>query len=436
MKFMMKTLAASAMLVMTLDGCSLMNERPNSPQMAPGTSSRPVLNAQEAAGFMPEQYFLYKGTLSAPVADPWHPEPIDLASVKADYVVGAGRAYQTVQQAVNAAIRSGRHTRQYIRIESGEYTGAVYVPADAGPLTLYGAGHKPGDVRLQLALDARVHPAEYAAIVNPGGQFREGDPAWQMFHLCASQPANKVIDTPCSAVVWSQADDFQLKNLSITNTLLDTVDEKTHQAVALRTDGDRTQLEGLRMISRQDTLLVNAGESVAAGNKLGAYPTDRIARALIRDSYIEGDVDFVFGRANAVFDHCEFHAVSSRHKASAIVFAPDTVPASSFGFLVINSRMTGDAGFHGTGHVKLGRSWDQGSSKTGYLPGRSPNGQLVIRNTFIDDSFDRAQPWDQAATSKRPHTGNAGPARKLDDPAYNRLWEYANYGPGAEIQHP
>jgi len=430
MKSFVATTAASV-LMLALSGCSLMSQTPSSPQFAPGTSSRPILSAAEVAGFTPERYFAQGGALSAPVNDPWQPLAIDLAGVKPDFIVGSGGSHATVQQAVNAAVTNGKKTRQFIKVLPGTYTGAVYVPIGTAPRTIYGAGAKPEDVNLQLKLDARVLPSVYVATVNPAGQFKAGDPAWTMYNTCATLPANKVIDTPCSAAVWSQGDGFQLKNLTVTNALLDTVDGETHQAVALRTDGDKTQLENIRVIGRQDTLLVNVGEAPTAANKLGTYPTDKIARVFMKDSYVEGDIDFVFGRANAVFDNCEFRVVSTRRQNSAIVFAPDTVPASSLGFLVINSRITGDKGFQGTARAKIGRSWDQGAGGTGYLIGKSPNGQIVIRDSFIDSSFNITNPWDQAATTNRKHTGNADPARKLDDPAFNRLWEFNNYGPGA-----
>jgi pectinesterase len=422
--------AAASLLVLALNGCSMTSQKPDSPQIAPGSASRPVLSGIEAAGFTPARYFAQSGSLSAPVNDPWHPQALTLADVTPDFTVGAGARFATVQQAVNAAIASGKRTRQFIRIAPGTYNGAIYVPINAPALTLYGAG-KPDDVKIQLTLDARTKPDVYIAAVNPAGQFKADDPAWTMYNTCATLPADKVIDTPCAAVMWSQADDLQLANFSIVNTLLDTVDAETHQAVALRIDGDRNQLENMRLISRQDTFLINAGEAPTAANKLGTYPTDKIARAYVRNSYVEGDIDFVFGRANAVFDGCEFRAVSTRKADRAVIFAPDTVPASSLGFLVINSRITGDKGFEGSGKVYLGRSWDQGAGGTGYLVGQSPNGQIVIRDSYIDTSIKAATPWDQAATTNRPHKGNITPQRNLDDPAFNRLWEYNNYGPGA-----
>lgn len=435
MKAFVATTAASV-LVLALSGCSLMNQKPSSPQIAPGTASRPILSDAEAAGFTLARYFAQTGSLSAPRNDPWQPAAIDLGSVRPDFVVGAGGSHATVQQAVNAALTNGKTTRQFIKILPGTYTGAVYVPIGSAPLTLYGAGAQPEDVNLQLKLDARVLPAVYVATVNPAGQFKEGDPAWTMYQTCATLPANKVIDTPCAAAVWSQGDGFQLKNLTVTNALLDTVDGETHQAVALRTDGDKTQLENIRVIGRQDSLLVNVGEAPTAANKLGTYPTDKIARVYIKDSYVEGDTDFVFGRANAVFDNCEFRVVASRRDKPAIVFAPDTVPASSLGFLVINSRLTGDKYHQAAGKSFLGRSWDQGAGGTGYLVGQSPNGQIVIRDSYIDSSYAAAAPWDKAATTNRAYTGNASPNRKLDDPAFNRLWEYNNYGPGAAPVKP
>ncbi|VEB06713.1 pectinesterase [Klebsiella pneumoniae] len=43
----------------------------------------------------------------------------------------------------------------------------------------------------------------------------------------------------CSAVFWSQNNGLQLQNLTIANNLGDSVDAGTHQAVALRSDGDQ-----------------------------------------------------------------------------------------------------------------------------------------------------------------------------------------------------
>ncbi|TDV54846.1 putative acyl-CoA thioester hydrolase [Actinophytocola oryzae] len=380
---------------------------------APGTTVRPVLSAAEVMPFTAANYLRWSGTYAAPTADPWRPGPIRTPR-HADFVVG--RTHTTVQQAVNAAFAAGGTARRYIRILPGTYTGTVFIPAGTPPLTIYGTG-RPEDVRLEYTLDATATPAAWAAQVNPSGQYAEGDPAWEMFQSCATKTSANV--GLCATVVWAQAPDLMLRGLTITNTLLDTVDRGTHQALALRTDADRTLLENMRMVSRQDTFLANADDPA------------RIARVVVRDSYVEGDTDFVFGRAAAVFERTRFHLVSSRKPSGGVIFAPNTAPDFPYGFLVRHCWLTADEAYQAapTGH--FGRAWDQGASTTGYLPGITPNGQLVIRDSYLGAGFDTAAPWSPAATTSRPFSARVDEERDLDDVDHNRLWEYANGGESA-----
>ncbi|GIE02763.1 pectinesterase [Paractinoplanes durhamensis] len=372
---------------------------------APGTVTRPVLSAAEARPFTPENYFRYSGLYAAPVADPWRPKPI--ATGRPDYLVG-GPGLATVQEAVNAAYRDGGSARRWIGILPGTYTGTVLIPAGSPPLTIFGLG-RPADVRLEFTVDATITPAAWGALVNADGRYAEGDPAWPMFQSCATKTSATA--GLCATVVWAQSTDLQLKGLTITNTLLDTVDRGTHQALALRTDADRTQLENMRLISRQDTFLANANDVTS------------IARVSVRDSYIEGDTDFVFGRAATVFDGTHFHLVSSRKASGGVIFAPNTAPNYPYGFLVTHSRITADAGYQAAPTGYLGRGWDQGASATGYLPGVTPNGQLVIRDSAICAGYNEVTPWAPAATTARPFTARIDEGRDLNDVNYNRLWE-------------
>jgi pectinesterase len=388
----------------------------------PGTVTRPVLSAAEAAHFTPRAYLAHTGPVAAPVADPWTPGPIRTARIAADFVVGdpaSARAvtHATVQQAVNAAARTGQTRRIYIQVRPGVHTGTVYVPATGPPITLYGGGSGPDAASIELSLDATISPADYVSQVNPSGQYTPADPAWQMYNSCATRTTATI--GACAAVLWSQRGDFQLANLTVRNTLLDSVDSGTHQAIALRTDGDRTQLQSVRLIGRQDTAYFNTAD------------LSTIARVFVRDSYVEGDTDFVYGRASAVFERCRFMVVSSRKPANGVTFAPSTEPSWPYGFLVIDSRIATDAGYRGAPTAHLGRAWDAGAGATGYLPGSSPNGQLLIRNSFLGNGFDVAAPWAPAATTARPFVASVSPDRTLDDPAFNRLWEYRNYGPSA-----
>jgi pectinesterase len=266
-------------------------------------------------------------------------------------------------------------------------------------------------------VDATITPAAWAALVNPDGRYAEGDPAWAMFQSCATRTSTTA--GLCATVVWAQSTDLQLKGLTITNTLLDTVDRGTHQALALRTDADRTQLEEMRLIGRQDTFMANANDVA------------RIARVSVRDSYIEGDTDFVFGRASAVFSHTHFHLVSTRKDSGGVIFAPNTAPDYPYGFLVTRSLITADAGYRAAPTGSFGRAWDQNAGTTGYLPGITPNGQLVIRDSVLGTGFDKTAPWAPAATTSRPFAARIDAGRDLDDVNFNRLWEYRNRGPAA-----
>jgi pectinesterase len=384
-------------------------------QTAPGTATRPILSPAEAAAFVPENYLGWSGPYAAPVADPWRPRPIAIR--RPDFVVGA-HGFGTVQQAVNAAFEAGGTARRYIAILPGTYPGTVFIPAGSPPLTLYGVG-RASDVRLEFTVDAAITPAAWAALVNPDGRYAEGDPAWAMFQSCATRTSTTA--GLCATVVWAQSTDLQLKGLTITNTLLDTVDRGTHQALALRTDADRTQLEDMRLIGRQDTFLANANDVA------------RIARVSVRDSYIEGDTDFVFGRASAVFTHCRFHLVSTRKSSGGVIFAPNTAPAFPYGFLVTRSLITADAGYRAAPTGYLGRAWDQNAGSTGYLPGITPNGQLVIRDSVLGAGLNTTAPWAPAATTSRPFTARIDAGRDLNDINFNRLFEYASRGPGSVV---
>ncbi|MEN3309249.1 MAG: pectinesterase [Micromonosporaceae bacterium] len=384
----------------------------HSTQVPPGTAARPVLAAAEAAPYSPGSYLGWSGTYAAPTWDPWHPGRIRVAGIRPDYLVRQGGS---VQAAVNAAVRAGGTRRRYVEVLPGTYPGTVFIPAGGPPLTLYSG--RGGEVRLEFTVDATITPAAWAALVNPSGQYAEGDPAWSMYQSCATKTSATV--GLCATVVWSQSPDLQLRGLTIVNTLLDTVDRGTHQALALRTDADRTQLESMRLIGRQDTFCANAAD------------LERIARVLVRDSYVEGDTDFVFGRASAVFEHTEFHLVSTRKPAGGVVFAPDTAPTYRYGYLVRRSRLTADSGYVAAPTGRFGRAWDMGASATGYLPGVTPNGQLVIRDSYLGPGFDAAAPWAPAATTARPFLARVDPGRDLDDPNYNRLWEHDNFGPSA-----
>ena len=81
--------------------------------------------------------------------------------------------------------------------------------------------------------------------------------------------------------------------------------------------------------------------------------------------------------------------------------------------------------------AQLGRALD--------VDGNS-NGQVVIRDSAINEGFNIAQPWAAAVGSGRPFSGNTGSAddkgnlqRNLNDNGFNRMWEYNNRGVGSTV---
>ena len=413
-------LALALAFGVTLSACSSTppDQQP-SEQVAPGTSSRPVLSADEAKNFTQARYF----TAMDPNAAAWAPSSITLPK-QPNFVVGPagaeGVTHTSIQAAVDAAITKHSASRQYIAILPGEYEGTVYVPAAPGSITLYGLGEKAIDVKIGLAIDSEIDSTNWRHLVNPAGKYMPGKPAWYMFDNCQSK-RTATIGVMCSAVVWSQNNGLQLQNLTIQNTLGDSVDAGNHQAVALRSDGDKVQINNVNILGRQNTFFVtNSGVQNTLQN-------NRLTRTLVTNSYVEGDVDLVSGRGAVVFDNTEFRVVNSRTQQEGYVFAPATQSNLFYGFLAVNSRFTAA----GDGVAQLGRSLDVDSAT---------NGQVVIRDSVINEGFNMAKPWADAAISKRPFSGNTGAVddkgnvqRNLNDANFNRMWEFNNRGLGSKV---
>jgi len=413
-------LALALAFGVTLSACSSTPpDQLPSEQAAPGTASRPILSADEAKNFQQARYF----TAMDPNAAPWSPYAIRLPE-QPNFVVGPagtqGVTHTSIQAAVDAAIAKHSSSRQYIAILPGEYEGTVYVPAAPGSVTLYGTGEKPIDVKIGLAIDSEIDTATWRRLVNPGGKYMPGKPAWYMFDRCQSKHS-ATVGLMCSAVFWSQNNGLQLQNLTIENNLGDSVDAGNHQAVALRSDGDRVQIDKVNILGRQNTFFVtNSGVDNTLKN-------NRITRTLVTNSYIEGDVDMVSGRGAVVFDNTDFRVMNTRTQQEGYVFAPATQSNLFYGFLAVNSRFTA----MGDGVAQLGRSLDVDSAT---------NGQVVIRDSVINEGFNMAKPWGNAAISQRPYAGNTGAVdekgnvqRNLNDANFNRMWEYNNRGVGSKV---
>jgi pectin methylesterase-like acyl-CoA thioesterase len=225
--------------------------------------------------------------------------------VKAITVAPAGGDFTTIQAAVNAAPETGA----VIRIRPGVYREVVHVD-------------KPG---IQLRGETK-------------------DPAKVV--LVYGNSAASTCGTSCSATLFVTGKDFFAGNMTIANDYSKTSDMPS-QAVALSVRADRAVLRHVRLLGAQDTLYASSMGCMKDGGECIT------GRQYYSDCYIEGHVDFIFGDAKAVFDHCEIRSVP--HVAGGYLTAQsNTRPGQDAGYVFNHCRLTAD---EGVGKIYLGRPW-------------------------------------------------------------------------------
>ncbi|CAL9504015.1 hypothetical protein SUDANB15_03476 [Streptomyces sp. enrichment culture] len=278
---------------------------------------------------------------------------------------GTGR-YRTVQAAVDA-VPANNPSRVVISVKPGTYRETVRVPSDKPHVTLQGTGGSRRDTVIVFDNAAGTR--------KPDGSGTYG--------------------TSGSATVAVEADDFQARNLTIANDFDERAHQSLpgHQAVALRTAADKVFLDGVIVEGDQDTLLLDTAAK------------DRLGRVYMTNSYVTGNVDFVFGRATAVIDRSVITLKKRWDGTSAgYVTAPSTA-AGRKGILIANSAVNGDVSDR---TFYLGRPWHAGGDA-------SLDPQTTVRNTTLSAAI-RTTPW----------TDMSGFSWKGD-----RFAEYRNTGPGA-----
>ncbi|MFF4395536.1 pectinesterase family protein [Streptomyces sp. NPDC001480] len=290
------------------------------------------------------------------------------------YVDPRGRGdFTTVRSAVTAATGTGRT----LVLAPGTYRETVAVDATRTEATWIGASEDPRDVVIVYD-NANGTP-------KPDGSGTYG--------------------TTGSATTTVQADGFTARWITFANDWLraDHPDITGTQAVAIKVQGDRSAFTHCRFLGHQDTLYADS-------TALGVF-----ARQYYAHCYIEGDVDFVFGRATAVYEHCHFRTLNRTDLTAApygFVFAPSTAVAHPRGYLVIRSRVSSGAP---DACYKLARPW---------VPGSDPTARpmLTVRDTHLGPGIDAVAPYTDMSAAY---------------PWQNqRFAEYRNTGPGAEVTVP
>ncbi|MEU9325788.1 pectinesterase family protein [Streptomyces canus] len=266
--------------------------------------------------------------------------------------------YPTVQAAVDA-VPDGNAVPVTIAVAPGTYRAKVHIPATKPRIVLQGTGHDRSDT--VIVYDT---PAEYGGSTG-------------------------------SATVRIAANDVTARHLTFSNDFDEAaVELKGEQALAMKTTGDRIVFEDTAFLGNQDTLMTDSPK------------LDVISRVYIHDSYIEGDVDFVYGRATTVIERSVIRALSRGSDTNnGYITAASTWTGNPYGFLITRSKVVSDApdqSFH------LGRPWHPGGEPAAVA-------QVLIRDTELP-----------AAVKSSPWTDMSGFSWKDA-----RFAEYRTFGPGA-----
>lgn len=368
-----------------------------------GTATRPQLPAAAVVDHTVLAYLKQTGPVAAPVSDAWDPTVGvgDVAALTAQFRVAAsGGTHATVQSAIDAAVAAGGSDRVPIEVAAGTYREVVCVPSAAPPITLY-----------SKSADAS---ATVIVFDNYNGKVKDTQaPA----NPCSPGIGSTTYGTSGSATFAAYANAFWAKNLTFENDTDETGIATNVQGVALATQGDKQVYENVRLLGNQDTFFVKSANA------------DVIARVYVKGSFIQGDTDFIFGRGTLVIDSSEVHFVSTRQGSKGYAVVPSTDARNPYGILVYKTQFTADAATQ-AGQVHLGRAWDEsGKDLPTYAAqaatGVYPNGQALVRECTLGPHIRLADPWAEAATTKRPFSAARGTY-----PA-NRLFELANTGAGA-----
>ena len=212
--------------------------------------------------------------------------------------------YTSVQAAVDAAPDNSKEPYR-ILIKKGFYEEHLEIPASKTNICLIGASPD------QVIIGESTHVGEPMRTIQ-GKKVRSG------------------------TVVNVYGDGFHAENISFKN-LWGMEKKAGPQALALNTFADRVILKNCKLLSFQDTYLTTTRN-----------PTDR---HYLKNCYIEGAVDFIYGSGNVVFDSC---TIGINRKSGGYIVAPAHSPLVPWGYVFLNCSIVPK---QDSTDVWLGRPW-------------------------------------------------------------------------------
>jgi pectinesterase len=125
-----------------------------------------------------------------------------------------------------------------------------------------------------------------------------------------------------------EGDNFMAQNLTIKNSA-----GQVGQAVALALQANKVSISNCNLLGNQDTF----------------YATGNDNKQYLKDCYIEGTTDFIFGSATVLFENCTIH-----NKSNSYITAASTPEGVKYGFVFKNCKLTAD---ENVTEAYLGRPW-------------------------------------------------------------------------------
>ena len=259
--------------------------------------NRPSQSRRIALRWFPPLLYFFLSTIC--LADPQTQPSTSPSTLPSKITVSPGGAgtFKSLQEAIDAIPAYPRFTYD-IHILSGTYTEQVTIPRIKPHLHIW--GDDPATTILTFNLGAP----------NPG-------------------PDGKPIGTFATPSVRFLSDDVSVENITLQNTF-----GPHGQALAAEVAGDRVAFNNCRFLGWQDTLFA-----------------DSTGRNYFHNCYIEGHVDFIFGKSTAVFDTCEI-----RSKDKGYLTAASTESNAAFGYVFLHCKLTADPKVK-KASVYFGRPW-------------------------------------------------------------------------------
>lgn len=210
--------------------------------------------------------------------------------------------FKTIQEAV-FAVRDLSQQQVTILIKNGVYKEKVVIPSWKTNITL------SGESRDSTIISYDDYAGKKLAATD---QFLKTDS----------------IRTYTSYTLLVQGNDCRIENLTIKNSA-----GRVGQAVALHVEGDRFAAKNCSLLGNQDTY----------------YAATENSRQYLKDCYIEGTTDFIFGEARVVFDDCIIKSLTNSY-----ITASSARPTKDYGFVFRGCRLIADTAAK---KVYLGRPW-------------------------------------------------------------------------------